>query len=250
VIVAASTNCFPDLPFDEAIEKIADLEYSSVELAIHENGPHFRPSEVVNNFEQAVLRCNSIRRLNLTGLSLQFNAEGEEYFDQFSRCCALAKAVKVVTLTVPSGEHGTPFNEEVEKFKRLAQIADRHGIRVGMRSQYGHLSGDVDTVSVICGHVKGLALSLDPSQYFYKTDRPGNFEKLLSYVHNVYLRDSNKEHLQVRVGQGIIDFGKLVTQLSQINYNRALVVELCPQPDVDHHGEMRKLRLLLESLLD
>jgi sugar phosphate isomerase/epimerase len=73
---------------------------------------------------------------------------------------------------------------------------------------------------------------------------------LLSYVHNVYLRDSNKEHLQVRVGQGIIDFGKLVTQLSQINYNRALVVELCPQPDVDHHGEMRKLRLLLESLLD
>jgi sugar phosphate isomerase/epimerase len=250
VIVAASTNCFPDLSFDEAIEKIADLEYSSVELAVHENGPHFKPSQVVDNFEQAVLRCHSLRRLNLTGLSLQFNSEGEEYFDQFSRCCALAKAVKVVTLTVPSGEHGTPFNEEVERFKRLAQIADRHGIRVGMRSQYGHLSGDVDTVSVICGHVKGLALSLDPSQYYYKTDRPGNFEKLLNYVHNVYLRDSNKEQLQVRVGQGIIDFGKLVNQLGQLNYSRALVVEIHPQPDIDHHGEMRKLRLLLESLLD
>ncbi|MFM7115534.1 MAG: sugar phosphate isomerase/epimerase family protein [Planctomycetota bacterium] len=249
MIVAASTNCFPDLPFDEAIEKIADLEYSSVELAIHENGSHLKPSEVLANLDQAILVCNSIRRLNLTGLSLQFDATGEEFFDQFSRCCTLAKAVKVVTLTVPSGEHGTPFNEEVEKFKRLAQIADRNGIRVGMRSQYGHLSGDVDTISVICGHVKGLALSLDPSQYFYRTDRPGNFEKLLPYVHNVYLRDSNKEHLQVRVGQGIIDFGKLVSQLTQMHYNRALVVEVGPQPDVDHLGEMRKLRLLLESLL-
>ncbi|MFM7740737.1 MAG: sugar phosphate isomerase/epimerase, partial [Planctomycetota bacterium] len=69
------------------------------------------------------------------------------------------------------------------------------------------------------------------------------------YVHNVYLRDSNKEHLQVRVGQGIIDFGKLVNQLTQMHYNRALVVEVGPQPDVDHLGEMRKLRLLLESLL-
>lgn len=249
MIVAASTDCFPDLDFEDAVEKIADLEYSSVELAIHENGAHLRPSQVMDNFDHAVLICNSIRRMNLTGFSLQFNTTGEDYFDQFSKCCQLAKAVKVVTLTVPSGEHGTPFNEEVEKFKRLAQIADKHGIRVGMRSQHGHLSGDVDTVSVICGHVKGLGLALDPSQYFFKTDRPGNFEKLLPYVHNVYLRDSNRDHLQVRVGQGIIDFGKLVNQLMQVRYSRALVVEIQPLPDVDHLGEMRKLRLLLESLL-
>ena len=104
-------------------------------------------------------------------------------------------------------------------------------------------------VSVICSHVKGVGLSLDPSQYIYGTERPGNIDKLLPYVQNVYLRDSTPKDIQVRVGQGVIDFGKLITQLQQHRYQRALVVEIVPLPDVDHMGEMRKMRLLLESLL-
>ncbi len=249
VFVAASTACFPDLPFDEAIEKISDLEFASIEIAIHEHGAHLRPSQVVEDFDHAVLTCNSVRRMDVTGFSLDFATTGEEYFQQFERCCQLAKAVRVVSLTVPSAELGTPFNEEVEKFKRLAQIAEQHGVRVGMRSQYGRLSGDVDTVSVICGHVKGVGLALDPSQYIFRHERPVNYEKLLPYVQNVYLRDSNKEHLQVRVGQGIVDFGRLIAQLAQAKYNRALVIEIVPETDVYHFGELRKLRLLLESLL-
>ncbi|MEZ6094654.1 MAG: sugar phosphate isomerase/epimerase [Pirellulaceae bacterium] len=249
MIVAASTSCFPDLSFEEAVEKIADLEYSSIEIAIHEDANHLKPSDVMENLDKATLVCNSIRRLNLTGFSLRFGVEGEAFFEQFTQCCQLAKATKVVCLTVDSGVHGTPFNEEVERFKRLAQIAELHGVRVGMRSQHGHLSGDVDQVSVICGHVKGVGLSLDPSQYIYGTDRPGNYEKLLPYVQNVYLRDSTPKELQVRVGQGVVDFGKLIYLLQQQRYQRALVVEIVPMDDVDHMGEMRKMRLLLESLL-
>ncbi len=249
MIVAASTACFPDLSFEEAVEKIADLEYSSIEIAIHEDLNHLKPSQVMENLDRATLTCNSIRRLNLTGYSLRFGVEGEEFFEQFTKCCQLAKNTKVVTLTVDSGVQGTPFNEEVERFKRLAQIAEQHGVRVAMRSQHGHLSGDVDQVSVICGHVKGVGLALDPSQYHFETERPGNYEKLLQFVHNVYLRDSNTKEIQVRVGQGIIDFGKLINLLQQLRYQRALVVEILPKPDVDHMGEMRKMRLLLESLL-
>jgi sugar phosphate isomerase/epimerase len=249
VIVAASTACFPDLSFEDTIERIADLEYSSIEIALDENGHHLKPSDVTKNLDHAILTCNSIRRLNLTGFSLRFNTTGEEFFEEFTKCCHLAKATKVVCLTVDSGEHGTPFNEEVERFKRLAKIAEQQGVRVGMRSQHGHLSGDVDQVSVICSHVKGVGLSLDPSQYIYGTERPGNIDKLLPYVQNVYLRDSTAKDIQVRVGQGVIDFGKLITQLQQHRYQRALVVEIVPLPDVDHMGEMRKMRLLLESLL-
>ena len=71
----------------------------------------------------------------------------------------------------------------------------------------------------------------------------------LKYVTNVYLRDSTKEKLQVRVGQGIIDYNKLINQLGKVSYQRALVVDIPVQDDVDHMGEMRKMRLLLESLL-
>ncbi len=249
MFVAASTDCFRELALDDCIEKLVDLEFSSVEMSIDENGHHIRPSEVVADLDKAIVRCSSTRRLNVAGYNLVINAEGDEYLSTFTECCKLAKATRVVSLTVQSGEHGTPFNEEVERFKSMVAIAENYGVRVGMRSQYGHLSADPDTVSVICKHVKGLGLSLDPSHYIYKQERSANYEKLLPFVQAVYLRDSTKDQLQVRVGQGIIDYGKLINLLRKQGYDRALVVDIGRQEDVDHMGEIRKMRLLLESLL-
>lgn len=249
MFVAATTHCFNHLSMSDAIEKIGDLEFSHIELSLFESGNHLKPSEIRRDFSKAVDTCASTQRLSVVAYGLEITAEGEEYFDTFQTCCELAKANRVVTLTVESGEHGTPFNEEVERFKRLVTIAERHGVRVGMRSKAGHLSADPDTVSVICGHVKGLGLSLDPSQYLYQQKSPGNYEKLLSYVQNVYLRDSTAEELQVRVGKGIIEYGKLINLLRKEKYNRALCVDIQPDDDADHMGEMRKLRLLLESLV-
>ena len=55
--------------------------------------------------------------------------------------------------------------------------------------------------------------------------------------------------MQVRVGQGEVDYGKLISQLNRVKYNRALCVRITEMPDVDHMVELRKVRLLLESLL-
>jgi sugar phosphate isomerase/epimerase len=227
------------------------LEFTHIELDLHENGGHIKPSDVFQNLQRAYDTINSTRRLTVVALNLRIQAEGEVYFDTFKACCELAKFSKIVSLTVESGEHGTPFNEEVERFKRLVQIADNHGVRVSMRSQVGHLSADPDTVSVICGHVKGLGLALDPSQYHLGHANPLNYEKLLEYVHHVSLRDSSTDKLQVRVGQGIVDYGRLIQLLRKVNYHRALCVDVRPvdDPEIDHDGEIRKMRLLLESLL-
>jgi hypothetical protein len=51
------------------------------------------------------------------------------------------------------------------------------------------------------------------------------------------------------VSQGEIDYGKLIQQLSEVGYDRALGVHMTPIEGFDHRAEMRKMRLLLESLL-
>ena len=71
----------------------------------------------------------------------------------------------------------------------------------------------------------------------------------MPYVCNVHLRDTTKDTLQVRIGQGEIEYGRLINQLTMQNYNRSLTVNMSPMEDVDHMAEMRKMRLLLESLL-
>lgn len=251
MFVAATTQCYPDLPLDETIEKLAHLEFSHIDISVSESGNHLKPSWIVSDFSKAVDICTSTRRLVVSGLSLDLEGDEDTYCETFTRCCELAKAAKIVTLSVESGEHGTPFNEEVERYKRLVKIAEKHGVRVAMRSRQGNLSADPDTVGVICKHVQGLGLALDPSHYMIGNPETTAYEKLYQYVHNVYLRDSTGDKLQVRVGQGVVDYGRIISQLRQVNYQRALCVDIQPSddPEIDHDGELRKLRLLLESLV-
>lgn len=249
MLVAASTECFGNLPMQDAINRLTDLEYSGIEIAIDEDGIQLRPSEVESHFDRAVTLCRDTHRLDLVAYSVNITATGDEYYRQFRTICKLAKATKVVTLTVPSGELGTPFNEEVERLRRLVDFAAMEGARVGLLSQIGRLSEDPDTTIVLCDNVKGLGVTLDPSHYLCGPHSNRSIDKLMKYVYHVHLRDSSKDELQVRVGQGEIDYGRLVTQLAQIGYDRALSVHLVDMPDIDHVGELRKLRLLLESLM-
>src|SRR5437660_113462 len=49
VFVACSTLCFGKYPLDKAFRIIAELEFSKVDVAIHQKGPHLRPSDVVKD---------------------------------------------------------------------------------------------------------------------------------------------------------------------------------------------------------
>ena len=249
MFVAATTECFLDLSLAMALERLADLEFTSVELALFEDADQFKPSAIAADVEAAIATCRNTQRLDVVAFDTRITAQKQEHYDQFTAICRLAKAAKVVTLTVPSAELGTPFNEEVEHLRRLVDIAALHGVRVGVKSHVGRLAEDPDTVMVMCDNVNGLGLSLDPSAYIFGPFQGRSIDKLMKYVYHVQLRDTSKKAHQVRVGQGEIEYGRLISQLQKLRYNRALTVNITEQEGVDHIGELRKLRLLLESLL-
>lgn len=249
MLVAASTECFGHLPLQEAVDRLLDLEYTSVEISIDETGNQLKPSEVLADVQAAAEQCLDTRRMNIVGYAVNITATGDEYFEQFEACCKLAKATKVVTITIPSGEHGTPFNEEIEKLKKCVEIADKDGIRVAIKTETNCLSADPDTVCILCEHAKGLGVAIDPSHFIYQRQKPVDYDRLLKYVYQVYLRDTTKEKLQVRIGQGIVEYGRLVDRLIAQKYDNALTVQVVPAADLDHAAELRKMRLLLESQL-
>jgi sugar phosphate isomerase/epimerase len=249
VFVAASTDCFPDLSLDGALERLVDLEYTNTEIALYEQGHQLRPSEIHADLERAIATCRETYRLSVAAYAVDITAEGELYYEQFASCCQLAKATKVVTITVPAAELGTPFNAEIERLRRLVAIATHESVVVGIKTETGRVTQDPDTAVVLCDNVKGLGITLDPSHYVFGPHGNGGYEQVMKHVVHVQLRDTTKDTLQVRVGQGLVEYGKLVTQLSKVRYNRALSVVIQPMADVDHNAEMRKLRLLLESLL-
>jgi sugar phosphate isomerase/epimerase len=249
VFVCASTECFPDLPSKEILDYLVDLEYTAVELALHETGGWLRPSEVHADVERAAHICRDTHRLDIGALSVAIEAPGDLYYQQFASCCKLAKAIKVVTLVVPAAELGTPFNEEIERLKKLTAIAAMEGAVVALKTQIGCMTQDPDTATVLCDNVKGLSLTLDPSHYIAGPHQGRNYDKVIKYVQHVHLRDTSKSKLQVRVGQGEVDYGKLISQLEKVGYQRALSVHMQPIEGFEHAAEMRKIRLLLDSLL-
>jgi sugar phosphate isomerase/epimerase len=249
VFVAASSRCFPHLPLNAALLQLTELEYTAVELMVHELDGHLKPSAVATDSQQALVECRQAHRLTPVALSVEIDAPEPEYYRQFAACCKLAKAIKVVTITVRSAELGTPFNAEIERLRMFTALAAREGVRVGLLTEVGRMTENPDTAVVMCDSVKGLGITLDPSHYAYGPHAGVGYDQVIKHVYHVRLRDTTKDQLQVRVGQGDIDYSRLVNQLNKVRYDRALCVDIQPTPDVDQLIEMRKMRLLLESLL-
>lgn len=249
MFVAASSQCFPHLSLDSVFQRLVDLEYTSVEIAIHERGNQLKPSQVYADVDKAVAACRETYRLTIAAYSVDIDAPEDLYYKHFAACCRLAKATKVVAVVVPAAELGTPFNAEIERLRELVAIGGREGVQVGLKTETGRITQDPDTAVVLCENVKGLGLTLDPSHFIYGPHAGGSYDQLMKYVYHVHLRDTTRDKLQVRVGQGQVEYGRLISQLAKVSYHRALSVNIEPMDEVDHSGEMRKMRLLLESLL-
>ena len=253
MFVAASTDCFSTLPLKAALQRLVDLEYSRVEITLRERSTQLKPSEVHANVEEAVATCRDTHRLTPVSYYVDIDCPEADYYKQFASCCKLAKATKVVAVTVPAAELGTPFNAEVERLRELVRIATLESVVVGLETKVGCMTQDPATAAVLCDNVKGLCITLDPSHYAFGPLAGVDYDNLMRYVCHTRLRDTSKDKLQVRVGQGAVEYGRLATQLARFKYSRALCVAISDteneQDGIDHMAEMRKMRLLLESLL-
>ena len=70
MFVAASTRCFADLTLDAALQRLVDLEYTSVEIMIHEADGHLKPSAVLADVEAAIHTCRQTQRLTACAFSV------------------------------------------------------------------------------------------------------------------------------------------------------------------------------------
>ena len=249
MFVAASTDCFPHLPLSGALKKLFDLEYNRVEIVLREEGEQLKPSQVLADTESAIVACRDTHRLTPVAYFFDSPVEGPDYLKQFAAICKLAKATKVIVIAVRAGELGTPFNAEIERLRDLVKIATVDGIVVGLKTEADRMTQDPDTAKVLCDNVKGLCITLDPSHYHYGPMAGAKYDHLIPYTCHTQLRDTNKKQFQVKVGQGEIEYGRIIGQLTKFRYQKAICVNIDESsgPDVDHLGELRKMRLLLES---
>lgn len=246
--VAASTHCFVDQTFELACERITDLEYDKVEIWMDEGGSHLKPSDVAVDPERFATQFRELTRLTPVAIHIA-NDPAAETLAAISK---LAKLLRVSQITVPASPIGTPFNTEIDRLREFVRVTNVDGTRLSIKTETGFLTEDPHTAVELCQNVPGLGLTLDPSHYLCGPKATENYDQIYPYVYHTHLRDTSAQELQVPVGLGEVDYGRLINQLNRESYNLCLSADITPVAGDDkdvHRLEMRKLRMLLESLL-
>ena len=245
--VSVSTRCFSDLSFWDACRHIVDLEYDKIEIWMDAKGSHLSPEEVVGQPDTFIAKYREHTRLTPVAFSLSQDIDLES-FKVLSR---IAKQLRITQISLEASPLGTPFNAEIDRLKEYLRIGSQDGIRISISTKNGQLTEDPRTAAELCQATPGLGLTLDPSYYMTGPYQSVGYEPLYPYTYHVHLRDSTEKELQVRIGLGEIDYSRLISQLQRYKYQRSLSVELLPElMDPTHRAiELRKMRLLLESLL-
>ena len=247
MFVAASTRCFSDKSFAEACYLLDELEYDKIEIWFDENSEHLKPSTVVKDPDGFYNRYRELTRLT----PISFCIDSDIDIESFKAISKLAKHFRIAQITIPASKLGTPFNAEIERLQDFLKVGNQDGILVSIKTKTGHLTEDPNTAIELCQSASNLGLTLDPSYFVCGPHRNGLFDQVYPYVYHVHLRDSTPSQIQVPIGLGEIDYSRMISQLRRMKYARALCVELLPElmDPSSRPIELRKMRLLLESLL-
>jgi len=254
VNVACSTLCFARYPLERALRTIGELEFTKLDVAIHEEGPHLKPSQVAADVALAGVRIRIGPSLTPGAFSVKIAAkEPAEYQRQLRAICRLARMSTVSIITIPAGPSGSGLDAEIKRLTPLVKLAELEGIVLTVATHIGTLAELPDTAVTLCERVRGLGLTLDPSHYIAGPHQGASFDRVYPFVRHVHLRDSGRgqDQFQVRVGQGEIEYGRIVAHLARFGYDRLLTVAIhdIPESPLAMEAEVRKLKYLLESLV-
>ena len=233
---------------------ISELHFTRFDAAIHEAGRQLRPSDVVADISGAIARLRYGPGLAPCAFSVEIEASSDDdYLHQYKAICRLAHLSMVPLITIAAAHVGTDRDAEAKRLSRLTAIADAEGVQLTVDTRSGTLPEDPETAVWLCEQVRNLGLTLDPSYYLVGPHSEAACDVVFPFVRHVHLRNTGRgaNQFQVRVGQGAVEYGRIVAQLERQDYERALVVDIRDIPDADFamEPEVRKLKYLLESLV-
>ncbi len=251
--VACSTLCYGRETLSEAIRRIRELGFQKVELAVRTHGPHTGPREMLADLGRF---ANLLRSANICLAAIYLELTDDD-FAQATHILhgigRLARHLAVPIISVPAAPRGSDFAAEVERLQDWSKIATVEGVILAVETHGETITADPMGAVELCQRIPGLGITLDPSHYLVGPHRPESLDILYPMVTHVRLRDTGSEpgQFQVRIGQGIVEYGRIIAQLQRHRYQRVLCVDIRDVPTAAFpvEPEVRKLKYLLESLV-
>jgi len=252
VFLICSTLCYARRPVAEALDRIAELEFAGVELGILRRSMH-HPSlaEVIEAPLALAERFRQACPLPVRAVFAEFpSANGQESCEHFRALCRFAHATGATVLTIPAAASDTPLDEEAQRLRRFAVMAAEDGLTLCVEFRSGTVTGTVEGALALCEAVPHVGITLDVGDYIAQGYDLKAGQDLYAIVQHVHLRDASRGQPSLPLGRGTVDYSRLLSYLQRKGFRRGLSIEYLddpPQP-FDVHAEVRKLKLLMETL--
>jgi sugar phosphate isomerase/epimerase len=228
------------------------LHFAKADLAIHEAGPHLKPSQVLADVAKTAAKLRAAN-VPFAAFHLQFaDFDSPKTREELRACCRLGRLLSVPVVTVTAADVNADENVEVARLQAWVAIAQAEGVILTVETESGKITAQVKKTIELCKRVPGLGLTFDPT-HFAMMNQCEDADPLFPYVQHVRLRDSGVQphEFQLRVGQGMIEHGRVIGMLERCSYDRALTVDIRDRVPCDFpvEPEVRKLKFLLESMV-
>ncbi|VTT98559.1 Sugar phosphate isomerase/epimerase OS=Singulisphaera acidiphila (strain ATCC BAA-1392 / DSM 18658 / VKM B-2454 / MOB10) GN=Sinac_7331 PE=4 SV=1: AP_endonuc_2 [Gemmataceae bacterium] len=251
--VACSTLSFSKLSLEDALRTAREMRFAKADLAVHAVGPHLTPAQVAadpGRTAQVLKAAN----LPLAAMHVDTGDAGPaEARAQLRAVARLARVSATPLLTVPAAALGSDFDAEADRLRDWVKVTAAEGVILTVETHSATLTADPLGAAELCRRVPGLFLTLDPSHYQVGPHGAVNHDALYPLVRHLRLRDTGAtpDQFQVRIGQGLIEYGRVISMLEKYRYERCLTVDVRDVADSPFpvEPEVRKLKYLLESLV-
>lgn len=182
-----------------------------------------------------------------------------EMLKAFTHFCV---AIGCPGITLSSGikyaDQGFEFDEIYaiarDELRRMTDYAGEHDVEIRPEPHSESIMGTLATCKQMLEDVPGLKVSLDYSHFMPQGHSIEEVHSLIPYAGHVHARQANRERLQCRYEEGILDFEAIVKELVRQDFKGNIALEyVCVNyrgcNDIDVITETLKLKKDLERFL-
>lgn len=238
--LGCNTVLFAGTDLDTALTHIAWAGYRYVELAAIRNMVEHVHPDMDRSHARDVQRAIADRGLTVTAMEV-----GVPDRARLERLLPMAEALGVPIVNIGSG--GTTGDEESVKqaitaIGELAELADRHGVRLAVKPHVGQAIHDSRTGLRLVDEVQhpALGLNFDPSHLYRANENPQEVAHVWgARIVTSHFRDCDSREQRVGgpetqiPGRGIVDIPATLRALRDIPYSGPLNLELIGAKDYE-----------------
>jgi sugar phosphate isomerase/epimerase len=271
VIIGYSTNAFVKFSLSEALQKIAALGFSGVEIMCDK--PHLYPPDYRNEHLSRLKGLIDEYGLKVTNLnSFTLFAVGDTYLPSWIepekerreiriqhtlQCLKLAEFFGCRNISVPpGGPLGNQGREEAVSLfhrglERVAPVAEDLGVKILVEPEPDLLMENTSEFKSFIRDVTSPAIGLnfDIGHFYCAGEDPSAaFQELFEWIGHVHLEDiaESRLHQHLILGEGAIEFEQVFKTMIGLGYEGDVSLELYPYVDMPEEAGRKSLEYLRE----